>query len=78
MKRILTVVLLCLLVRPALAADKWLAVRSKNFLLVGNATEAEIRKVGRYFEEYRTSFGMLFPKVQQFPSLPVSLQSIMT
>lgn len=73
MKRILTAVLLCLLVQPAHAADKWLSVRSKNFILVGNATEAEIRKVGRYFEEYRSSFGMLFPKAQQSPTVPTTI-----
>jgi Tfp pilus assembly protein PilF len=73
MKRTLTALLLFLLVQPAFAADKWLSVRSKSFLLVGNASEADIRKVGRYFEEYRGTFSTLFPKVQQSPSVPTTV-----
>ena len=73
MKRFLIGVLLGLLAQPAYSADKWLSVRSKNFLLLGNASEAEIRRAGRYFEEYRSSFGMLFPKVQQSPSVPTTI-----
>ena len=73
MKRILTALLLCLLVQPAFAADKWLSIHSKNFLLVGNATEADIRKVGHFFEEFRGSFTNLFPKVQQSPSVPTTI-----
>src|SRR5947199_7940242 len=73
MKRILTALVLCLLVQPAFAADKWLSIHSKNFLLVGNATEADIRKVGHFFEEFRGSFTNLFPKVQQSPSVPTTI-----
>jgi len=73
MKRILTALLLCLLVQPAFAADKWLSIHSKNFLLVGNATEADIRKVGHFFEEFRGSVTNLFPKVQQSPSVPTTV-----
>jgi tetratricopeptide (TPR) repeat protein len=73
MRRTLTALLLCLLVQPAFAADKWLSIRSKNVLLVGNAKEADIRKVGRYFEEFRSTLGTLFPKVAQSPSTPTTI-----
>jgi tetratricopeptide (TPR) repeat protein len=73
MKRILSALLLCLLVQPVFAADKWLSIHSKNFLLVGNASEADIRKVGHFFEEFRGSFTTLFPKVQQSPSVPTTI-----
>ena len=73
MKRILTALLLFLAVQPALAADKWISVRSKSFLLVGNAAEPDVRKVGRFFEEYRSAFSTLFPKVQQSPSVPTTI-----
>ena len=73
MKRILTALVLCLLVQPAFAADKWLSIHSKNFLLVGNASEADIRKVGHFFEEFRGSLTTLFPKVQQSPSVPTTV-----
>jgi len=47
------------------AADKWLSVRSRNFLLVGNASESQIRKVGRNFEEFRAAMATLFPGIGQ-------------
>lgn len=64
MKRILSAVLLLLLVRPAFAADKWVSVHSRHFLLAGNASESEIRRVGRYFEEFRGVLASLFPKIE--------------
>ena len=39
------------------ARDTWLEVRSKNFYLVGNASEKEIRKVGVKLEEFANPFG---------------------
>src|SRR5438093_13711489 len=69
--------LLCLLVfalvRPADAADKWLSVRSRNFLVIGNANEPDIRRVGRYLEEFRSAFAMMFPKVEQTSSVPTTI-----
>jgi len=47
------------------AADKWTSVRSQNFLLVGNATEAQIRRVGRNLEQFRAAFALLFPAAGQ-------------
>src|SRR5262245_5260630 len=46
------------------AADKWLSVESKNFLLVGNASEAQIRRVGRTLEQFREGFATIFPAVK--------------
>src|SRR5688572_20385511 len=43
------------------AADKWLSVRSRNFLLVGSGSESQIRRVGRDLEEFRAAFVSLFP-----------------
>ena len=43
------------------AADKWLSVRSRNFLLVGNASESQIKRVGRDLDEFRAGFTTLFP-----------------
>jgi tetratricopeptide (TPR) repeat protein len=45
----------------ARAADKWISVRSQNFLLVGNAGDARIRRVARDLEEFRAAFATLFP-----------------
>lgn len=44
------------------AKDNWMSVRSKNFLLVGNASEKEIRQVATRLEQFREAFSLLFPK----------------
>lgn len=44
------------------AKDEWLSVRSKNFILVGNADEKEIRRVGTKLEQFRETFRQLFPR----------------
>ena len=74
MKRTLGAVLfVCLLVSPSYAVDKWLSIRSKNFLVVGTASEADIRKVDRFLEEYRKAFAMLFPKIEQSVGAPTTV-----
>ena len=45
-------------------ADKWLSVETKNFLLVGNASESQIRRVGRTLEQFREGFATIFPAVR--------------
>ncbi|HEV2883235.1 MAG TPA: DUF1570 domain-containing protein [Pyrinomonadaceae bacterium] len=48
---------------PASAKDQWVKVRSKNFLLVGNASEKEIIEVGLRLEQFREVFSRLFTRV---------------
>lgn len=67
MKRttLLLTLILCLLTivpahSPVFARDKWVSVRSKNFLLVGNANEKEIRQVAVRLEQFREVFSRLF------------------
>src|SRR5260370_40882255 len=38
--------------RPVSAKDTWTSLRSKNFLLIGNASEKEIRQVGIRLEQF--------------------------
>jgi tetratricopeptide (TPR) repeat protein len=60
--------LLCLLLAAegyAFALDKeskevWTRVRSKNFLLVGNAGEKEMRRIGARLEQFREALTRLF------------------
>jgi tetratricopeptide (TPR) repeat protein len=73
MKRALTVLFLLLAVSPARAADKWISVRFKNFLVVGNAGEADVRKVGHSLEEFRSALAVMFPKMDQTPAVPVTV-----
>lgn len=42
-----------------LAADQWVRVRSKNFVLVGNAKEKKIRQVAAHLEQFRAGLGTL-------------------
>ena len=60
MKRTLPIFVLLLFAIPARAADKWTAVQSKNFLLVGNAMENQIRDVAENLELFRTAYGKFF------------------
>src|SRR2546422_5128066 len=73
MKRILALFTLLLLAHTSLAADKWLNIRSRNFLLVGNASESDIRRVGRTLEDFRTALAMMFPKMDQSSTVPVTV-----
>jgi tetratricopeptide (TPR) repeat protein len=59
--------------QPAAAADKWLSIHSKNFLLVGNASESDIRRMGRTLEEFRSAVAMTFPKMDQTSSVPTTI-----
>jgi tetratricopeptide (TPR) repeat protein len=60
MKRSFLLFLLLLSALPAAAADKWTRVQSRNFTLVGNATENEIREVAQGLEVFRTAFSRFF------------------
>jgi tetratricopeptide (TPR) repeat protein len=54
-------ILLCLATSSAVQAkDTWTSVRSKNFLLIGNANEKDIRKVATRLEQFRDVFSRLF------------------
>jgi tetratricopeptide (TPR) repeat protein len=70
---VLLCLLVCVFVQPSYAADKWLSVRFKDFLVIGNANEPDIRRAGRYLEEFRSAFAMMFPKVEQTSSVPATV-----
>lgn len=46
--------------QSAAAKDEWIQVKSKNFFLIGNASEKDIRKVGTRLEQFRETFRLLF------------------
>lgn len=80
MKR-LTLVLaasLCFLI-PALpgpsgaAKDTWTSVRSKNFFLIGNASEKEIRQVAVRLEQFREASSHLFIKANINSPVPTTV-----
>lgn len=62
--RFVSLTFLCLLFLavPVSAKDDWISVKSKNFFLVGNASEKEIRGVATKLEQFRETFRRLFPR----------------
>src|SRR5215467_10868622 len=57
----------------AYSADKWTSIHTKNFTLVGNAGESDIRRAGRTLEEFRSAVAMMFPKMDQTSSVPTTI-----
>src|SRR6188474_3334268 len=60
MKRTLPILALFAVILTASAADEWTKVQSKNFLLVGNANENQIREVAENLELFRTAYSRFF------------------
>jgi tetratricopeptide (TPR) repeat protein len=55
------------------AKDKWLSVRTKNFFMVGNASEKEIKEVGLKLEQFREAFTRLFPNMVFSTPVPTTV-----
>ena len=79
MKRLIfpLAVSLCLLLvvsqHTSIAKDTWISVRTKNFFLVGNAGEKDIRQVGLKLEQFREVFTRLFPKITFNTPVPTTV-----
>jgi tetratricopeptide (TPR) repeat protein len=59
-----TLSLLLLVQTHTVAKDKWVKIESKNFILVGNANEKEIKKVALKLEQFRQTLSLLLPKAK--------------
>ena len=57
----------------AAAKDTWTSVRSKNFYLIGNASEKDIRQVAMRLEQFRDAFTHLFSGMRFNSSVPVTV-----
>src|SRR5687767_11892279 len=55
------------------AKDTWMSVRTKNFYLVGNASEKEIRKVALKLEQFREVFTKLLPNLKYNTPVPTTV-----
>jgi len=55
------------------AKDTWTSVRSKNFLLLGNASEKDIRQVGVRLEQFREVFSRLFTTLSVNSPVPTTV-----
>ena len=74
----LTAMIFILLIAPfssanAPAKDTWTSVRSKNFFLIGNASEKEIRQVATRLEQFRDVFTRLFSKLKFSSPVPTTV-----
>jgi hypothetical protein len=69
---LLLVLVIGLSISPAFASVKgeWTSVKSKNFELIGDASEKDIRRVANKFEQFRETFRQLFPKANFNSSVP--------
>jgi len=56
-----------------LAKDKWINIRSKNFFLVGNASEKEVRKVALKLEQFRAVLTQAFPNIRFNSPVPTTV-----
>jgi Protein of unknown function (DUF1570) len=70
---VLSLLLIASTERPVSAKDTWTSLRSKNFLLVGNASEKEIRQVGIRLEQFREAFSRLFTKMNFNSPVPTTV-----
>lgn len=55
------------------AKDTWTSVRSKNFFLVGNAPEKDMRKVAVRLEQFRDVFSRLLPGAKFETPVPTTV-----
>ena len=71
-------VTLCLLVAVSqystvAAKDNWISLRSKNFFLIGNASEKDIRQVALRLEQFRAVFMRVFPNIRFNTPVPTTV-----
>ncbi|MFZ0063965.1 MAG: tetratricopeptide repeat protein [Pyrinomonadaceae bacterium] len=59
--------------REVSAKDNWISVRSRNFQLIGNAGEKEVRQVANRLEQFREVFTRLFPKAKFIAPVPTTV-----
>src|SRR5687767_1438663 len=55
------------------AKDNWVSVRTKNFFLVGNASEKDVKQVGLKLEQFREVFTRFFPNIKFKTPVPTTV-----
>lgn len=55
------------------AAEQWFRVRSKNFNLIGNASDKDIRRVATKLEQFREVFTRIFPNLNFNSPVPTTV-----
>lgn len=72
-RRLAILFALLILSNTIFGQDKWTQVKSKNFYLIGNASEFDIRKVGTKLEQFREAFRLLFPSTNLSAAVPTNV-----
>jgi tetratricopeptide (TPR) repeat protein len=60
-------------IQTVAAKDSWISVRSKNFTLIGNADEKDIRKVAAQLEQFREAVSRLFDQPKRKFTPPITV-----
>ncbi|HWN08293.1 MAG TPA: tetratricopeptide repeat protein [Pyrinomonadaceae bacterium] len=71
--KIAAVLLLLLAAVPAAAKDTWTKLKSKNFTVIGNGGQREIRKLTVNLEEFRHVLSLLFSKARIETPVPTTV-----
>jgi tetratricopeptide (TPR) repeat protein len=58
---------------PVFAKDTWTKVQSKNFTLVGNAGESDMRKIAFKLEQFRETLTLILPKAAMSTPIPTTV-----
>src|SRR3984893_14320681 len=58
---------------PVSAKDTWISIRSKNFVLVSNSSEKDLKRVGVRLEQFREVVSRLFPKTNFSSPVPTTV-----
>jgi tetratricopeptide (TPR) repeat protein len=55
------------------AKETWTSIRSKNFVVIGNASEGDMRKVTTRLEQFRQVLSLLFPRAKIETPVPTTV-----
>ncbi len=58
---------------PAAPQKDWRQLRTTNFRVIGNARDADLRRVASRLEQFRETLGILFPKAVLVSSAPTTV-----
>jgi len=69
----LILIWILLAIAPAFGKDAWTKVQSKNFTLVGNASESDMRKIAFKLEQFRQTLSLILPKASISTPIPTTV-----
>lgn len=69
----IALLLVLLTTHAATAKDTWTSIKSKNFTVVGNASESEMRKVTMRLEQFRQAVSILFANAKIETRVPTTV-----